>query len=147
MGLRTSSKPELGAMSGVFRDLEWLATSQQTFSQIQKAIKSTGSNFLCLDEIEIGCSLETIAGITKWLNENLRSGIEGSLGCLVITHSPYVVNHLDYDHWFNMDGYDNSEEWIDREVEPVDIEKFMEEQTELFTYIRDRMNQGKEGNK
>ena len=65
MDLRTGTFAHMGALSGMTRDLDWLATSYQTFSAIQKAIKTAEEDYICLDEIEIGCSEETTAGITK----------------------------------------------------------------------------------
>jgi predicted ATPase len=139
MALRTGLHSELGGMGVFLRDDDWNATSYETIRSIKKAIQSTNDNFLCLDEIEIGCSTEMIMGMALWLNEHLRPGIEGSLGCLVITHSPYVVEHLEHDNWFNMDNYETAEAWLARPIEPVDLDAFIEEQQGMFKAVRGRM--------
>ena len=139
MAFRTGTHSHMGALGSLVRDSDWMSTSYETFKNIKTAIRSTHDNFLCLDEIEIGCSAETVMGMTHWLNANLKIGIEGSLGCLVITHSPHVVENLNFDHWFNLDGYASAEEWLHREIVPVDMDSYVEQQMELFKMIRDRM--------
>ena len=140
MDLRTGSHAHMGGLAGMVRDMDWIATSNNTFGSINTAINTVSEtkNYLFLDEIEIGCGLEVVAGLVDWLNENLRKRIKGTLGCTIITHSPYVVENLDFDHWFNLDGYETPDEWINREVIPVDMEAWKEDQLEFFKVVRDR---------
>ena len=137
MALRTGSHAHLGGLGVMLRDDDWNSTSYSTFSSIRTALKSIHGSYLCLDEIEIGCSAETTMGMTAWLNEHLPEALEGTMGCLVITHSPYVIQNLKFDHWFNLDGYKTPEEWLNREIVPVDIEEYAKQQMEFFKYIRD----------
>lgn len=144
MALRTGLHSELGGMGVFLRDDDWNSTSYSTIQSIKKAIQSTNGNFLCLDEIEIGCSAEMVMGMATWLNEHLRPGIEGSLGCLVITHSPVVVQTLQFDNWFNMDNFETPEAWLSRPIEPVDLDQYVEEQLAFFRHIRGRMKKKNE---
>lgn len=137
MELRT--KLHDGGMGIFFRDIEWQPTSMNTLHFIECASNSVREGFLVLDEIEVGCGEETVVAIVDWLNENLRKRIEGSLGCLVITHSRQVVKNLNFDHWFNLDGYDTATEWMKRKIVPVDLEQFKADSMELFRYITSQM--------
>ncbi len=139
MALRTGLHSHLGGLGVMLRDAEWNATSYSTFHTIKQATRSIHGSYLCLDEIEIGCSRETIMGMTQWLNDHLRKALKGTLGCLVITHSDFVVRNLDFDHWFNLDGYETAEAWLDREIKAVDMEKFVEQHGELSKFIQSQM--------
>ena len=125
------------------RDDEWNPTSYETMKSIKMAIKSLRGNYLVLDEIEIGCARETVMGIVKWLNKNLRKGIKDSLGCMVITHSEYVVENLDYDQFFNLDGFKSAEEWVNREIKPTNLEDLKEDSLELYRFVN-KMSEKKE---
>lgn len=135
MELRTGTHSNLGGLGVFMRDTEQKSTSENTIACIKQAVKSIYDNYLCLDEIEIGCSLEMTMGIVQWLNENLKSAVEGTLGCLIITHSAFVVQNLDFDHWFNLDGYDAPEEWCNRTVSPINIDEYKEEQRKFYEFI------------
>jgi hypothetical protein len=139
MALRTGGHAHLGGLGALLRDNDDNSTSYSTFRKIQTALKSIHGSYLCLDEIEIGCSIETTMGITNWLNDNLRQAVEGTHGCLVITHSPYVVEHLDHDHWFNMDGHKTACDWLNREIVPTDMNQYVEDQHILYKTIQKRM--------
>ena len=77
-------------------------------------------------------------GIVAWVNEHLRERIKGTLGCLIITHSRHVVQHLKFDHWFNLDGYNTPSEWIDREIIPIDLVRLKEDSCAMFRLISDQ---------
>jgi len=135
MALRTGTHSNMGGLGCMVRDVDWNPTSYETLKSIQTAIRSIRGNYLSLDEIEIGCARETVMGIVKWLNKNLRKGIKDSLGCLVITHSEYVVENLDYDQFFNLDGFETAEEWISREVKPTNLDELEKDSRELFGFV------------
>ena len=88
--------------------------------------------------VRIG-STETIMGMTQWLNDHLRKAVKGTLGCLVITHSDFVVKNLDFDHWFNLDGYETAEAWLHREIKVVDMEQFVEQHQKLSKFVQSQM--------
>ena len=135
MELRTGLHSNMGGLGVMVRDSEWNPTSYETFVHIETAIRSLHGYYLCLDEIEIGCAVETVMGIVKWLNENLRAGIEDSLGCLVITHSHHVVENLDFDHFFNMDRDETAEEWLNRKIVPTDMDALKNDSMALFRFV------------
>ena len=139
MALRTGTHSHLGGLGVMLRDADWDSTSYSTYKSIQKAIISLSGSYLCLDEIEIGCSAETIMGMVAHLNESLRSAMKGSLGCLVITHHPYVVRHLDFDNWFSLDGYERAGDWLHRPQEPRDIKHFVERHEAMSKVVHGRM--------
>jgi hypothetical protein len=133
MSLRTQDH---GVYNVFYRDTDWYPTSVNTINLIDAASKSVHGGYLVLDEIEVGCSEETLMGIVAWLNENLRQRVKDTtVGCMVITHSRYVVEHLKFDHWFNLDGYETPEEWINRKVVPVDLEKLRKDSHALFQLV------------
>ena len=130
----------MGGLGVMLRDDGETPTSVETYSSIKKAIKSVGDHFLCLDEIEIGCSEETTLAMVKFLNENLP---KDSLGILIITHSRQVVQSLNHDHFFNLDGFDTKEEWLDRDVHPLSLDELKNKSLEFRRYVCRRTNEKK----
>jgi hypothetical protein len=120
------------------RDMGEHPTSVSTIGFINTISNSIHGGFLVLDEIEIGCGEETIMGLVEWLNSNLRERLKGTLGCMVITHSRFVVENLDYDHWFSLDGFETAEDWLNREIVPTDLEQLKKDSNELFWYVSSR---------
>lgn len=144
MSLRTQNR---GIQDAFTHDTEWKPTSINTVDFINCASNSIHGGYLVLDEIEVGCSEETVMGVVAWLNKHLRDRIKGTLGCMVITHSPYVVRHLDFDHWFNLDGYKTPDEWLGREIVPVDLEQLQKDSHALFRFVTAQGDQKKKKRK
>jgi len=139
MDARTSSNPEWGGLSGIMRDTEWIATSQNSFSSIKGVINAANTDkktkYLIIDEFEIGCSEETILAIVLYLNKEIKKLMKKHLeGAIIITHSRLGVKNLKFDHFVNLDGL-TKDEWLNREVKPTDLKEL--EENELFFYIRD----------
>jgi len=135
MERRTGLHSGLGGAGIFMRDTEWDPTSVSTLGFINTVSNSIHGGFLVLDEIEIGCGEESIMGLVAWLNENLRDRIKDTLGCMVITHSRYVVENLKYDHWFNLDGLDTADAWLNREMVPTDLDQLRKASNELFRMV------------
>ena len=135
MSLRTQDH---GVCNIFTRDTDWDPTSVNTINFLNCASNAINGSYLVLDEIEVGCSEETIMGVVSWVNEHLRERIKGTLGCLVITHSPYVVRSLKFDHWFNLDGYKTPKAWMDRKIVPMDLEKLRKDSNELFRFVTNK---------
>lgn len=135
MQLRTGGHDHLGGLGVIFRDKEEASTSSHTLYLVKTASRSIHGGYLCLDEIEVGMGEETIMGIVGWANANLREAIKGTLGCLVITHSRLVVQHLKFDHWFSLDGYETPQAWLDREVVPTDLDALSKDDHGFFLYV------------
>ena len=143
MDARTQSNPEWGALAGMMNDVEWIATSQNTFGSIRKlfdaAEKSETVKYLVIDEFEIGCGEETILALVLYINERLKMLIKKGLeGAIIITHSRLGVKNLEFDHFVNLEGM-SKDEWLNREVIPTDLEKL--DKNELFFYIRDKQSE------
>lgn len=134
MQLRTGLSDGSGA-AAFTHDSDWDPTSVSTVNFIQTVSRSIHGGYMVLDEIEVGCSEETLMGMVDWLNGHLVEAIKGTLGCLVITHSPYVVRNLKFDHWFNLDGYKTAKAWLNRKIVPVDLEVLRRESNELFRFV------------
>ena len=142
MDARTGSNPEWGAMSGMMRDTEWIATSQNTYHSISSLFNSIKKSdnkkpvFVVLDEFEIGCSEETILAFIHYINDTLASLKKSGkiMGAMIITHSRLAVKELVADDFINLDGLTKLE-WINREIIPTDLNEL--DENELFFYIRD----------
>lgn len=133
--LRTASNAGLGAMSSFAHDLPWLPTSQTTLHTIRQILKHASGNYVVIDEPEIGCGEETVMALAAWLNEQLAARPADCLGVMIITHNRYMVEHLAHDNFFNLDGFDTKDEWLNRPLIPTDLAAL--EENALFDYIRD----------
>lgn len=140
MDLRTSSNPDWGALSGVMRDTEWIATSQNTLHSIRGLLKSCmeskGKKYIVIDEYEIGCSEETIVSLARLISSEIESLMkEGKIfGAMIITHSRIGMREIKHDYFINLNGL-SEEEWLNREIVPTDLDEL--ERNELFFYIRE----------
>lgn len=140
MDVRTGSNPEWSALSGIMRDTEWIATSQNTLSCLQglfRAIeKGDKTKYLVIDEFEVGCGEETVLALVNYINSEIKKLIKTTQleGAMIITHSRIGVKHLKYDNFVNIEGM-NKQEWLDREIVPTNLKKLSE--NELFVFIRD----------
>jgi len=132
MAIRTGTFASMGALSGITRDLDWLPTSQNTITNLRRAVRMAEGRYLVIDEPEIGCAEETELAIAIWLNQELpQAGVTGSL---IITHSRAIVQCLTYPSTFyNLDGL-TKEEWITRTIIPADLGEI--EKNELFFYVK-----------
>ena len=135
--LRTGSFPEMGALSGMTRDLDWLPTSLSTVKCIEKL--PTEGNYVVIDEPEIGCGEETVVALTAWLNEWIANC--GAIGVMVITHNRHTAIHLKHDTFLNLDGYKTLDEWLNHKIIPTDLEALR--RNDLSKYIRDRQREHK----
>lgn len=120
------------------RDCEWLPTSINSFNQLEGFATKPKGTFGIIDEIEVGMSEESQYGIALYINNNLQDFKKNNHGLLIITHSKYLVEHIDADAFFNMDGL-TKEEWLNREVLPTDFAQLQKESNALFRELQDRM--------
>ena len=142
MQLRTGLDNGTGC-AAFTHDTDWDPTSVSTVNFIQIVSRSIHGGYMVLDEIEIGCAEETLMGMVTWMNGHLQEAIKGTLGCLVITHSPYVVRNLKFDHWFNLDGYKTDDEWLNRKIVPVDLEELKKRSHDLFLFVEKQISENK----
>ena len=138
MQLRTESKPEWGAFSSITHDSPWSATSDATLNMINQLFRnSSDPRYIIIDELEIGMSEELQIGFCNMLNKKFPEILEKNFGIMVITHSRHVVNTLNHENFMNIEGM-TEEEWVNREIVPIDPKDLGKWATELFKTIRDR---------
>ncbi len=143
MQLRTESRPEFGALSTMAHDRPWMPTSYSTFNTIKRLLElaesqNNSNNYFVFDEIEIGMSSESIAGIVKYLNEEFEKiDFNKCYGIMIITHSEKIVKTLKHDYFLNIEGM-TEDEWINREIVPTDFEVLYDESIKLMQTVRDR---------
>ena len=136
--LRTKSNPEMGALSGMAHDLEWLATSHNTISIIDKVIVDD-ADYIIIDEPEIGIGEELQLGLADYINEKLK---DRKCGVLIITHSRLSVKNIKHDDFINLEGM-SEDEWVNRTPEKISVEDFKKFSNDLFIAVRDRINTNK----
>lgn len=120
------------------RQLTSLNTLRLIKGVVNEISKSEEKCFLIFDEFEIGCSEETVLALIIELNEILKELKTKNIGVLVITHSRLVVERLNNDHFINLEGK-KQEEWLNRNIEPTDLNKLRE--NDLFKAIQNRMKE------
>ena len=95
------------------------------------------NKFIVIDELEIGMSREVQAGVCHMLNEKFPDISKNNYGILVITHSEDVVKNLKHDNFINIEGM-SEEQWLTRDIIPVDPSDIESLVTTLFKAVRDR---------
>lgn len=145
MQQRTESRPDFGALSGIMRDTDWSPTSLETIRKIKGLVKNCSDRYIVIDEPEIGMGEETVMGLIQYLNKTLKSLMKDNkcLGVMVITHSRLIVQHLKVDNFVNIDGL-TKDKWLNRIVEPVDLEDLEERSNLVFREVQNRINANKE---
>ena len=82
-------------------------------------------------------SREVQVGVAQYISENLQRILDRSYGLMIITHSADVVKNIKHDKFINIEGL-TEEEWLNRDIEPVDPETLRTWAMELFKAVRDR---------
>lgn len=139
MQLRTEDRPEWGALSSMAHDLPWCSTADSSFHCLKQLLREDRDEkrFYVIDELEIGMSREMQVGVAKFLSDRMETLLDKSFGVLIITHSADVVKNIKHDKFINIEGL-TEEQWLNREIEPLDPEVLNVWATELFCAIRDR---------
>lgn len=119
------------------RDSEWTSTGDNTV-HLLKSIINHEERFIVLDEVELGMGEELQLATANYINSVKDEVLKKSYGLLVITHSRIVAKTLKEDAFFNIDGIQTKEEWLNREIVPTDLDQFEEDCDDLFVAIRDR---------
>ena len=137
MQTRTESRPEYSALSGMNHDLPWCSTSDSTINLLNGMLSHAKNKFIVIDELEIGMSREVQAGVCHMLNEKFPDILKNNYGILVITHSEDVVKNLKHDNFINIEGM-SEEQWLTRDIIPVEPKDLDLWATALFKAVRDR---------
>lgn len=137
--LSFTSRTSLASWCGTnfLRDTEWTSTGDNTV-HLLKSIVNHEDRFIVLDEVELGMGEELQLSIANYINSIKDEVLKKSYGLLIITHSRIVAKTLKEDAFFNIDGIQTKEEWLNREIVPTDLDQFEEDCNELFVAIRDR---------
>ena len=148
MQLRTESRSDWGALSGAMHDLPWCSTADSSVHCIKELLREdrTEKRFYVIDELEIGMSREMQAGVAKFINDRMEKILDQTWGLLVITHSADVVRNIKHDKFINIEGL-TEEQWLNRDIEPLDPEVLNKWAQELFCAVRDRQKDTKEAKK
>lgn len=131
-------------------------TSLASYSLVESVMnyymKSTNDYFLIFDELEVGMSEESVLGMVEYLNKNIPSWLENSLGILIITNSKVLASGImkSFDAnlinlWYNTVSYDFNE-WLNREVEPADFNFLSEWSSKLYHAVSARSKSIKDNN-
>lgn len=137
MQTRTESRPEYSALSGMNHDLPWCSTSDSTINLLNGMLSHAKNKFIVIDELEIGMSREVQTGVCHMLNEKFPDILKNNCGILVITHSEDVVKNLNHDNFINIEGM-SEEQWLTRDIIPVEPKDLDSWATALFKAVRDR---------
>ena len=137
--LSLMTRAGLNTMSGInfLRDSEWTSTGDNTVNLLRSIIRHE-ERFIILDEVELGMGEELQLSIANYINSVKDEVLKKSYGLLVITHSRIIAKTLKEDAFFNIDGIETKEEWLNREIVPTDLDQFEEDCDDLFVAIRDR---------
>lgn len=138
---RTNGDASWGAMSSVFSDLPWNPTSLETYHLCKRLSQDNlKGRYLIFDEPEIGMSEEGILGWSLWFKKTFG---DYTSGILIITHSRILVESLrDISEFVNISGL-SRDEWLNREIIPVDFEKLEEESDKLYQTVQKRIEETK----
>lgn len=135
--LRTGSYASMGALSGLTRDIDWLATSQNTITTMEQSLKAK-ADYYVIDEPEIGMGEELQLGLVDWLNEKISFL---NKGVLLVCHSRLIAQGIKFDTFINLEGM-GYEEWTARVPQKISVEEFQEFSNSLFETVRTRNKKG-----
>jgi hypothetical protein len=123
----------------VYGDEAWQSTgviTAQTFVSGVRVMRSrTGPHVVIWDEPEIGMGEELQTGCADWLFSRLRDWPAHLQGVIVMTHSRiWARRAMDFPkaRFLSLDGHKKVEDWLGREVVPVDPEALSRLATEKF---------------
>ena len=100
-------------------------------------LKHFENQYLIFDEIEIGMSEEFQLAVCNYINSRLLEIREKSYGVLVITHSRLICRCIEHDSFINIDGM-TEDEWLNRNVKPLNIEETKAFSDALFRVVQKR---------
>lgn len=140
MERRTGVHSNLGGMGLFLRDQGTNPTSLETYNFLKGLLKQT-SRYLVIDEPEIGMSEEAQLGISKYIMDNKDSALENNYGILVITHSRIILENLREDNFLDLGCDRTKEEYLGREIIPLDFEELQENSEQLYIKINERKNE------
>lgn len=145
--LRTELRSDMGALACIAMDSETDPTSVASFNLLETVMNydfNSKKYYIVLDEVEIGMSEESIFGLLGYLDKNILSWLENTLGIMIITHSRIIAKHFvrNYDCDFYNIGYNSVDRdfnnWLYRAVKPVDFEWLKDWSNSLYKRVNER---------
>ena len=121
-------------------EIALVPTSIETYNLLKQMFKCISDNekfYFIIDVPEIGMSRESQLGIANFILTQYEDNKDKMYGMLVITHSETIVKALkDTCVFINLDGIDNVDTWLNREIIPTDFELLQQESDELFHAVQ-----------
>lgn len=126
MEQRTSSNPNFGALSGIFQDTPWIATSSNSLHFLDGLLKNNENRFTIIDEPEIGMSQPMVKAVAQKLVDVFKTL---NNGMMVISHNKHIVKKmLEQDNvvFVNLNGFTSKEflESFETEETSFDLDLF-----------------------
>ena len=144
MEKRTGLHAGLGGGGVFLRDVEWVATSDNSLSFLYSLFNSAKDRYLVLDEPELGMSQDLQKSIGIYLSKRIPETMKENRGMLIITHSREFVRSLSVEHVFVNLQKKSEEEWLNESVKEIDLDDFRKKCDALFNLLRDHLKSSRD---
>lgn len=144
MEKRTGLHDELGGGGVFLRDVEWVATSDNSLSFLYSLLNSAKDRYLVLDEPELGMSQDLQKSIGIYLSKRIPETMKENRGMLIITHSREFVRSLSVEHVFVNLQKKSEEEWLNESTKEIDLDDFRKKCDALFNLLRDHLKSSRD---
>ena len=144
MEKRTGLHAGLGGGGVFLRDVEWVATSDNSLSFLYSLLNSAKDRYLVLDEPELGMSQDLQKSIGIYLSKRIPETMKENRGMLIITHSREFVRSLSVEHVFVNLQKKSEEEWLNESVKEIDLDDFRKKCDALFNLLRDHLKSSRD---
>lgn len=144
MEKRTGLHAELGGGGVFLRDVEWVATSDNSLSFLYSLLNSAKDRYLVLDEPELGMSQDLQKSIGIYLSKRIPETMKENRGMLIITHSREFVRSLSVEHVFVNLQKKSEEEWLNESAKEIDLDDFRKKCDALFNLLRDHLKSSRD---
>ena len=145
MEKRTGLHAGLGGGGVFLRDVEWVATSDNSLSFLYSLLNSAKDRYLVLDEPELGMSQDLQKSIGIYLSKRIPETMKENRGMLIITHSREFVRSLSVEHVVFVNLQKKSEEeWLNESAKEIDLDDFRKKCDALFNLLRDHLKSSRD---
>ena len=141
---RTGLRAGLGGGGVFLRDVEWVATSDNSLSFLYSLLNSAKDRYLVLDEPELGMSQDLQKSIGIYLSKRIPETMKENRGMLIITHSREFVRSLSVEHVFVNLQKKSEEEWLNESAKEIDLDDFRKKCDALFNLLRDHLKSSRD---
>ena len=141
---RTGLHVGLGGGGVFLRDVEWVATSDNSLSFLYSLLNSAKDRYLVLDEPELGMSQDLQKSIGIYLSKRIPETMKENRGMLIITHSREFVRSLSVEHVFVNLQKKSEEEWLNESAKEIDLDDFRKKCDALFNLLRDHLKSSRD---